>query len=112
MCENQSSAQGNQALAGRIKQMALKTDKLTASELARLPNVPIFNELQGATLAAKARTGRRYSVSAAKRRYHVQILSFALNGKGDTTGGADIEKLADFAISDIDHVIAYLDRVA
>ncbi len=92
--------------------MALKTDKLTAAEMARIPTVPRVTPLQIATLNAKARTGRRYGVSVAKGRYYVGVLSYALNANGETSGAADVEELADFATSDVDHLIAYLDRMA
>lgn len=92
--------------------MTLKTDKLTAAEMARLPTVPRITPLQIATLNAKARTGRRFTVSVAKGRYMVNVASYALNAAGDITGGADVAGLADFATSDFDRVIAYLDRLA
>jgi hypothetical protein len=92
--------------------MALKTDKLTASELATAANARRFTPLQSATLDAMLRTGRRYGVSVTKGRYIVSIGSYALNAKGETSGACDIEKLADFATADVDHVIAYLDRMA
>jgi hypothetical protein len=89
----------------------MKTDKLTAKEIARLPSVPRITPLQAATLAAKARTGRRYMVSVSKGRHLVSLASYALNAKGDTTGGADVQELASFPTSDVPAVVAYLDTL-
>ena len=89
----------------------MKTDRLTASEVSTAANARRFTPLQSATLDAMLRTGRRYGVSVAKGRYIVSVGSYALNAKGETTGACDIENLTDFATSDVDHVIAYLDAL-
>jgi len=89
----------------------MKTDQLTAAEIARLPGVPRITPLQIATLDAKARTGRRYGVSVSKGRYVVSLVSFALNAKGETTGGASEQNLASFPVADVADVIAYLQTV-
>jgi hypothetical protein len=90
----------------------MKTDRLTASELATATTAHRYNPLQAATLDARIRTGRRYGVSVAKGRYIIDAVSYALNAKGNTTGAADVETLASFLVSDVDHVIAYLDAIA
>jgi len=89
----------------------MKTDRLTAAELATAATARRFNDLQSATLDARIRTGRRYGVSVAKGKYHVDVVSFALNAKGNTTGAADVEILAVFPTVDVDHVVAYLNAL-
>lgn len=89
----------------------MKTAQLTASELTRLPTVPRINPLQVATLNAKARTGRRYMVSTARGEYVVGLVKYALNARGEVTGGGDMQELARFPTANVADVIAYLDAV-
>lgn len=90
----------------------MKTDRLTASELATATTAHRYNPLQAATLEARLRSGRRYGVSVSKGRYIVDVVSYAVTAGGKTTGAADVEKLVSFPVSDVDRVIAYLDAIA
>ena len=71
----------------------MKTDRLTAHEIAFKQGVSIISALQRATIEASLRTGRRYGVQVGAGKYDVVVTKFALNVKGDTRGTADVEIL-------------------
>jgi hypothetical protein len=88
----------------------MKTERLTAREIAKIDGAPRINALQVATLAAAKRTGLRLGISVEQGIFHVNALAFAINSAGKATGAADVRPLASFRAAD--EAAAYLDRMA
>jgi hypothetical protein len=80
--------------------MTVKTERLTAREIAKIDGAPRISALQVATLDAAKRTGLRLGVAVEKGAYHVNAMAFATNSAGRTVGGADVRRIGTFWTAD------------
>lgn len=88
----------------------LKTESLTAAELAEIPSIKIRCDLQRATLAARRATGIRYGTAVAAGVFQVGVIAYAINRKGEPTGRGSVRVVADGMT--MAEAAQYLDAIA
>lgn len=74
----------------------MKTEHLTAKEVAALDTTPRFGSaIQEETLALRKRSGLRYGTSVGKGDFSIYVCAYALNKKGEPTGLGDLRTIQD-----------------